>query len=47
MKLLLLFLAGVLFCSVWEARGGPRWRGAAVVAAVCLFAITFTSARLV
>jgi len=47
MKFLLAFIFGTVFLSIWEARGGPRWRTPVVLAACGLFALLYTSLRFV
>ena len=47
MKFLLAFMFGAVVLSIWEVRGGPRWRTPVVVAGCAVFALVFTSLRLV
>jgi hypothetical protein len=47
MKVLLGFMLGVALLSIWELRGGPRWRTSLVAAACAVIALTFLSQRVV
>jgi hypothetical protein len=44
-KVLLLFVAAVIALSVWELRGGPRWRFPVVIFACACVAVLFMSQR--
>jgi hypothetical protein len=45
--MLLAFLLGVVLFSVWELRGGPRWRAPVVLLSCAALALTFMSLRFV
>ena len=47
MNVLVGFMFGVLLLSVWELRGGPKWRTPVVVATCAVVAFAFMSLRLV
>lgn len=47
MELFILFIFGVLLLSVWEMRGGPRWRVPVVWITCAVIAFAFTSQRVV
>jgi hypothetical protein len=47
MKLLLAFMVGAALLSVWEVRGGPRWRTPIVIAVCLVVAVGFLSPRVV
>ena len=47
MKFLLAFILGVMVLSIWELRGGPKWRTPVVVATCAAFAFVYTSLHLV
>ncbi len=45
MKLLLAFMFGVVLLSIWEVKGGPKWRTPVVVAACAVVALAFSLER--
>lgn len=47
MKFLLAFMFGVVGLSIWELRGGPKWRTPVVVATCAVFALVYSSLKLV
>ena len=47
MKFLLAFMFGVVVLSIWELRGGPKWRTPVVLAACAVVALAFMSLRVV
>ena len=47
MQFLLAVMLGVVLLSVWELRGGPRWRIPVVVATCALISLAFLSLRVV
>ena len=47
MKFLLAFMFGVMAMSIWELRGGPKWRTPVVVATCAAFALLYSSMQLV
>ena len=44
---ILAFLFAAVVLSIWEVRGGPKWRTPVVVAGCAVFALLFTSLRVV
>ncbi len=40
-----MFVAGVIALSIWELRGGPRWRLPVVILACACLAVLFMSQR--
>jgi hypothetical protein len=47
MQLLMLFIVGSVVLAVLEERGRVRWRTTVVLAGCAIFAVAFTSYRLV
>lgn len=47
MNVFLAFIFGVIFFTIWEARGGPRWRAPLVVLGCAVLAVGFTSLRVI
>jgi hypothetical protein len=43
MQLLLAFLFGVVLLSIWELRGGPRWRTPWVVVTCVVVSLAYLS----
>jgi hypothetical protein len=47
MPLLLAFMFGVMLLSVWELRGGPKWRTPVVLVTCAVISLAFLSQRVV
>lgn len=47
MELFVAFMFGVLLLSMWELRGGPRWRSSVVLVGCAVLAVTYMSQRVV
>ena len=47
MQLLLAFMFGVMLLSIWEIRGGPKWRTPVVLATCAVLSLAFLSLRVV
>jgi|tagenome__1003787_1003787.scaffolds.fasta_scaffold9829218_1 hypothetical protein len=47
MLLLLAFMFGVILLTIWELRGGPRWRAPLVIATCAVLSLAFLSQRVV
>lgn len=47
MQLLLGFMFGAVLLSVWELRGGPRWRTPIVVASCAVISLAYLFQRVV
>lgn len=47
MELLLAFMFGVMLLSVWEIRGGPKWRTPVVLGTCAVISLAFLSQRVV
>lgn len=45
MTVFIAFMFGVMAFTVWEHRGGPRWRAPVVVAFCAVLALGFSSLR--
>jgi hypothetical protein len=45
MKLLLAFMLGVVALSIWEVKGGPRWRAPVALTACAVVALAFSLER--
>lgn len=47
MNVFLAFIFGVIGFTIWETRGGPRWRPSLVIIGCAVLAIGFSSLRVI